>query len=65
MKKTFAAALAFVAISSIAQAHDEPAPAVSTSTLLPTLVRIRDAAVASDYAYRATAALTLPAVSSS
>lgn len=41
-----------------ALAHDAPATLPSDSTLAPTLLRIRDAAVGSDYAYRATAALT-------
>lgn len=58
MKNTLAAALSLAVISSLAQAHDDPAAAASANTLLPTLVRIRDAALASDYAYRATAALS-------
>lgn len=45
-------------LSNTAQAHDEPAPAVSARTLLPTLTRIRDAAIGSDYAYRQTAMLS-------
>ena len=58
MTKTLLAALFTTLLSGAAGAHDEPAPAVSGSAMTATLARIRDAAVASDYAYRQTAMLS-------
>lgn len=54
--KNIALAIALVA-SAAAAAHDAIAPAAGSSALTPTLVRIRDAAIASDYAMRQTAML--------
>ncbi len=50
--------LTFILLASGAQAHDDAAPVANTSALLPTLARIRDAAIASDYAYQQTAMLS-------
>ncbi|MES2883479.1 MAG: M20/M25/M40 family metallo-hydrolase [Pseudomonadota bacterium] len=58
MTKTLLAVLLVTAFSSGAFAHDEPVPTASDSTLAASLVRIRDAALGSDYAYRQTAMLT-------
>lgn len=44
-------------LASAAFAHDEPAASVVNNALAPTLERIRDAAIGSDYAYRQTAML--------
>ncbi|MES2682558.1 MAG: M20/M25/M40 family metallo-hydrolase [Pseudomonadota bacterium] len=58
MTRFLIAALLAMATGSIAIAHDEPMPAAGSSSLAPTLIRIRDAAIASDYAWRQTAMLT-------
>ncbi len=58
MRKPLLAALLATAVSSIALAHDTPAVVPGTSALATTLVRIRDAALASDYAWQQTAILT-------
>ncbi len=58
MRVSLAAALALTLLAGSAAAHDAPAAAVVATTLTPALERIRDAAVASDYAYQQTAMLT-------
>lgn len=58
MNKTGSTLLALAIVASAAQAHDDVAATVDPGALAPTLLRIRDAAVASGYAYQATAALS-------
>lgn len=58
MSKIIAALASAALLITAAQAHDEPTPTASGDALLSTLVRIRDAAVGSDYAYRQTAMLS-------
>lgn len=55
--KILLTALLALCTATVSQAHEDPMPTTDNSALTATLVRIRDAAVASDYAYRATAAL--------
>jgi len=58
MKPVRRVLLAFSLLAGAAAAHDALPPAASHNALAPTLSRIREAALASDYAYRATAALS-------
>lgn len=58
MRPALAAALALTLCAGLAGAHDGPVSAAAPVALTPTLERIRDAAVGSDYAYRQTAMLT-------
>ncbi len=58
MHRSLPALLILAGFAGVLAAHDAPVNTITATALTPTLERIRDAAVSSDYAYRQTAMLT-------